>query len=297
MMNKYLKNRIKSVVVAVISASMFGHAFAEVVTDGTLGVGQSLTGPAYSITADLGQMRGANLFHSFSFFNVLTLPDGTVESATFSGPNTVSNIISRVTGGTTSTIDGALNSTIPGANLYLINPSGVIFGENASLDVTGSFHASTASYLVLSDGGRFDATTPANSVLTSAPPSAFGFLDGPAGISVTDTRLQVEPGKTLSLVGGDITTQDALLYAPGGTVQVASVASAGEVGVDVSTLDVDTYGQMGTIDVSHPGSLGSRFVPGVGFVGNVDASGDDGGTVVIRGGQFVLDKALVFADS
>jgi filamentous hemagglutinin family protein len=266
---------------------------AGVATDGTLGPAATvLAGPNYDISAGLGQQQGGNLFHSFSVFDIAS-----GESANFSGPATITNIISRVTGGTVSTVDGAINSSIAGASLFLINPDGIMFGPGASLNVSGSFHASTASYLVLGTSGRFDAVTPGNSVLISAPPAAFGFLGTPAGISVTDTRLQAANGQTLSLVGGDITTQNALLYAPEGTVQVASLGAAGEVGVDVSTLDPGSYGKMGTINVSHPGSVAARFVPGVGFVGNLDASGDDGGTVVIRGGNIMLDSALVFADS
>ena len=267
---------------------------AGVATDGTVGTAPATTlaGPNFDIGASLGQQQGSNLFHSFSMFDIAS-----GESANFSGPIGITNIISRVTGGGASTVDGAINSSITGANLFLINPGGIIFGPDASLNVSGSFHASSAGYLVLGTGGRFDAVTPGNSVLTSAPPSAFGFLGAPAPISVTDTRLQVANGQTLSLVGGDITTTDALLYAPEGTVQVASVGAAGEVGVDVSTLDPGSYGQMGTVDVSHPGSVAARFVPGVGLVGNLDASGGNGGTVVIRGGQITLDSALVFADS
>ena len=285
------KNGISLILTTAVLAVVPLHVSAEVTTDGTLGVARSLSGPDFAVTADLGQQRGGNLFHSFSFFNI-----SAEQSATFSGPNTVSNIISRVTGGTSSTIDGALNSTIPGADLFLINPSGVMFGENATLNISGSFHASTAGYLVLSDGGRFDAVTPGNSLLTSAPPSAFGFFDNPAAITVRNSKLQVESGKTLSIVGGDVTMDSAILHAPGGTVQVASVQSAGEVGVNVSSLDVSSYGQLGTVEVTHEGDFFSRFLPGVGIVGNIDVTDDDGGSVVIRGGQFVADSAIIFAD-
>ena len=287
MINRLRTNILTTVLVFTVAAPVS----AEVTTDGTLGAAQSLSGPDFAVTADLGQQHGGNLFHSFSFFSI-----NTGESATFSGPNTVNNIISRVTGGSASSIDGALNSTIPGANLFLINPSGVMFGENATLNISGSFHASTAGYLVLSDGGRFDAVTPGNSVLTSAPPSAFGFFDNPASITIRNSKLQVESGKILSIVGGDVTMDSAILHAPGGTVQVASVQSAGEVGVDVSSLDVSSYGQLGTVEVAHEGDFFSRFIPGVGVVGNIDVTDDDGGSVVIRGGQFVADSAIVFAD-
>ncbi|MGA8053074.1 MAG: filamentous hemagglutinin N-terminal domain-containing protein, partial [Burkholderiales bacterium] len=152
------------------------------------------------IPAELGRRFGGNLFHSFGDFNI-----NTGERATFTGPSTISNVISRVTGGQVSSINGVLASTIAGADLYIINPAGILFGPNATLDVSGSFHVSSADYLRLGEGGRFDAKEPANSILTSAAPSAFGFLSAtPAPISVDRSTLEVPAGKTLSLVGGDI---------------------------------------------------------------------------------------------
>ena len=193
---------------------------AEISTDGSVGPALSLNGPDYQVTADLGQQMGGNLFHSFSTFNI-----NAGESATFSGPNTVNNIIGRVTGGDPSHINGLLRSTIPGADLYLINPNGVLFGDNASLDVGGSLYVSTADYLKLGDSGRFDASDPSNTVLTTAPPSAFGILGSdPASLNVQDSVLQVPDGKELSLVGGDIEIVDGNLYAPDGRVALASVA-------------------------------------------------------------------------
>jgi len=127
--------------------------------DGTLGPKGALAGPSYAITSSLGRQVGGNLFHSFGKFNI-----DTGESATFSGPGSVRNVIGRVTGGSCSTIDGGINCTIQGANLYLINPSGMVFGPNAGLNVSGSFHASTSDYLLLEDCGRFDATHPENSI-------------------------------------------------------------------------------------------------------------------------------------
>ncbi len=91
-------------------------AHAQVVLDGSMGTVKQLNGPDYDIKARYGQQKGANLFHSFQTFNI-----NTAESATFSGPASVQNIISRVTGGSLSRIDGKLVSTIPGADLYLLN--------------------------------------------------------------------------------------------------------------------------------------------------------------------------------
>jgi filamentous hemagglutinin family protein len=123
---------------------------AQLTLDGSLGPRGPLTGPDSRIGAELGQIRGGNLFHSFGAFNV---PTG--GSATFTGPTGTTNILSRVTGGQPSMIDGRLRSEILGANLYLLNPSGVLFGPNASLDVCGSFHVSTADVLRLADGAQF----------------------------------------------------------------------------------------------------------------------------------------------
>src|SRR5919108_1270023 len=104
-------------------------AQAQITADGTMGTSVGRVGNAWSITA--GTQRGGNLFHSFGRFNV-----DTGHSATFSGPGSVTNIIGRVTGGSASNIDGLLRSTITGANLFLINPNGMVFGPNATLDVS-----------------------------------------------------------------------------------------------------------------------------------------------------------------
>ena len=192
-----------------------------------------LAGPNFDIGAALGTQADANLFHSFTHFNI-----NTGESATFSGPASIDNVISRVTGGSLSNIDGLLSSTIPGADVFLINPLGILFGPNASLDVDGSFHASTANQIRFPDGGVFDATNPGATVLSVAEPSAFGFLDNnPGSITVDRADLAVPVGATLSLVGGDISIsglQDgrATITAASGRVDLVSVASPGEVPLD-----------------------------------------------------------------
>jgi len=99
---------------------------ADVVTDGSVGAVQSLTGPDYAIPETLGTVKGSNLFHSFEQFSIKT-----EESATFTGSDSIQNVISRVTGGQRSDIDGTLRSNVGKADFYFINPSGVVFGPNA----------------------------------------------------------------------------------------------------------------------------------------------------------------------
>ncbi len=269
---------------------LVAFAHAEVVLDGTVGQKGAVSGPNYVITDKMGSQAGANLFHSFETFNI-----NTGESGTFTGPGGIQNVIGRVTGGTSSLIDGRLGCTIPGANLFLINPYGMMFGPNATLDVNGSFHASTADYLLLGETGRFDAIHPEQSVLTVDPPSAFGFLDDTtAPITVQGSYLKVPEGETLSLVGGDITLNDATLHAPGGEIDLVSVASAGEVTMGSSGAGVDSFARLGNINIKRSEV---DHVKVWYEIGDVDVSGEGGGVVYVRGGNFYVDGGKVYANT
>jgi filamentous hemagglutinin family protein len=244
---------------------------------------QTLAGPNYSITANLGKQVGANLFHSFGIFG---LNKG--ESANFSGPANVGNVIGRVTGGTASSIDGAINSSIGGANVYLINPAGMVFGPNATVNVSGAFHASTANYLRTSDGARFQATNPSGSTLSAAPPAAFGFLTAsPPALTVNGSQLGPVRG-TLGMVGGPVTISNgATLSAPAGKIHVTGVASAGEVPVDPANTAAMTVSRLAPVsiaggvklDVSDPVLLAS------------------GGSVFVNAGALTMDASEINADN
>lgn len=268
------------------------YAAAGVVLDGTLGRSGALTGPNYAITADLGKQHGGNLFHSFSQFNLVKN-----DIASFSGPASVTNIISRVTGGSASSIDGTIRSTISGANMYFINPNGIMFGPNATLDVSGSFHATTADYLKLGTDGRFDASIPDQSLLTSAPPSAFGFASAtPAPITVSDSFLGVSEGNTISLIGGDIALTNAvnnntILYAPGGRMNLGSVGSAGELVLSSTGIDTSQFSKMGTISISR--TAPKRYSYDL-YAGSETGGG---GSIYIAGEKLVVDNAWIVSDS
>src|SRR5437867_5483001 len=133
-----------------------------ITSDGKLPTPTSVSKAANVYNINGGTIRGSNLFHSFQFFNV-----GTGDIASFNGPANIANILSRVTGGQ-STIDGQFRSAITGANQYLMHPAGVVFGPNATLNVSGSFHVTTADYLKLGDGIRFSAAPGAQDALLSA---------------------------------------------------------------------------------------------------------------------------------
>src|SRR5712675_2233382 len=194
---------LRLVAVCFLAAAPSQMAVAQSISvDGRFSPAQTLGAVAgnYSIGANLGKQVGSNLFHSFGKFGL-----STGESATFSGgPAPISNVVGRVTGGNPSSIDGKVQSTIAGANLYLINPSGIVFGPNATVNVSGGFHASTADYIKMSDGAKFQATNPDASTLSAAPPAAFGFLTSkPAALTVNGSTLGPVPG-TLGVVAGPV---------------------------------------------------------------------------------------------
>ncbi|HAI67932.1 MAG TPA: hypothetical protein DCM38_00675 [Gammaproteobacteria bacterium] len=274
-----MENKMRNILVFILIGLLNINPLirAEIVLDGTLGNRSALSGPDYLIAPHLGQQHGNNLFHSFQYFNLQSH-----ESAIFSGPEQINTIIGRVTGGQPSHIDGLLRSTIPGADLYFINPDGILFGPNAQLDLQGSFHASTADYLRLEKGGRFDARHPQNSLLNVAPVQAFGFLtDTPASLFIEDSQLSLQPEQTFSLVSGDITLMGAQLFAPSAQLNLVSVAQKGEV--NVSHLDTLAFDQQGLISFSNQTLLN---VNGVGA-----------GEVLIRGGQLVMRDSAIQADT
>jgi filamentous hemagglutinin family protein len=256
---------------ALLLAAVAGSsgAAAEVVLDGTLGPTGALLGPDFEISAALGRTEGANLFHSFERFS---LQAG--ESATFSGPAGIANVITRVTGGARSDINGALRSTIPGADLFFLNPAGVVFGPNATLDVGGSFHVSTADELRFADGAIFSASNPDASSFTAAAPEAFGFLGAePGDLAVDRSRLSVPAGEALSLVGGDLTVTAGTIRAETGEITLAALGGPGAVAVADGGIAAETGADILVTDQAV-----------------VDASGDGAGTVRVRGGRLVVEN-------
>jgi filamentous hemagglutinin family protein len=174
---------------ALAAALAFGPADAGAATNITadtapgVSLGTTVTAKGSVYTIDNGTLVGSNLFESFSAFS-LAAGDTARWTYTAGNPAAITNLINRVTGGTPSNISGALNSTsLSQANLYFINPAGVVFGHGASVAVAGAAHFSTSSKLIFSDGSVFTATTPTGSTLSMASPSAFGFLGGEGDIA------------------------------------------------------------------------------------------------------------------
>jgi filamentous hemagglutinin family protein len=210
------------------------RSLAQITPDNTLPNNSRVTIEKNIQLIEGGTTAGSNLFHSFDVFSI---PTG--NTAYFNNFPGIENIITRVTGKSISNIDGTIRANGI-ANLFLINPNGIIFGDNASLNIGGSFIASTANSLNFADGSKFSTTETQNqSLLTISTPiglqfgttaasienrsqaSANGantFLNSPVG-------LQVNPGKTLALIGGDIKINGGNLTAPQGRIELGSVGS------------------------------------------------------------------------
>ncbi|HEY9653117.1 MAG TPA: filamentous hemagglutinin N-terminal domain-containing protein, partial [Coleofasciculaceae cyanobacterium] len=125
----------------------------------------------YKIEGGQTSGDGSNLFHSFSQFG---LESG--QTANFVVPNpSIANILGRVTGGNASLINGLIQVTDGNSNLFLMNPAGIVFGDNARLDVPASFTATTAAGIGFGSNGWFNATGPNDYASLIGNPSAFVF--------------------------------------------------------------------------------------------------------------------------
>ena len=257
-------------------------------------VNLSATPPAgtvqYNITG--GTRAGTNLFHSFGNFNV---PNNNIANLLNDSGLTTSHILGRVTGDNPSSIFGTIQTTGFGnANLFLMNPAGIVFGPHASLSVGGSVTFTTADYLRLDkvggpNAGLFHADLAQVSLLASASVDAFGFLGtNPAAITVQGSQLAVTKGHDISLVGGNITIQNgtlsnetvqpARLLAPNGQINLATAQSPGEFLQDLTAAPNTnrvSFKSFGSIHIEPSSTM--------------DLRPPSNGKVSIRGGQLVLE--------
>lgn len=222
----------------VMGFAFQGAAWADIgggiLTDGTMGALERLDGNYINIPQELGRTVGGNLFHSFAEFNIA--PDQIIE---FTGSAALQAVISRVTGSGATHIEGALTSSIGNAAFYFINPNGIIFSENAQVNIPGDFHLSTADTIDFPNGGAFYAGSNPASTLSSEAPAAFGFLDSSAAnnglIQVNGARIGAGTGQTLDMVAGGIALENnAVITTPNGDMRLVAFQGAGSVSLGQS---------------------------------------------------------------
>jgi filamentous hemagglutinin family protein len=241
-----------------LAGSSAAQFTTDIVTDGSL-PGQSGSagnvsgaGGVFEIGEPEGYRLGSTLFHSFQQFDV-----GTGDTALFSANPAFStdHIIGRVTGGMQSRIDGLLSSNVPGANLFLLNPSGVLFGPNASLDLTGAFHASTADSLAFAGGEIFESELGGSvPILSAVNPGEFGLLGAEA---ITVQSISFSGAPEIVLRGGRVAVDSGEVAAPrilieGGRVELGADSLVRSTGggrsIEILGGDLFLRGRVGQFD-------------------------------------------------
>lgn len=286
----------------ILVAGVENIASAQIIPDNTLPQNSIVTPNGGTVEISGGTTQGNNLFHSFEQFSVLN-----GQATFFDNATAVENIIGRVTGSSISKIDGLIRANGT-ANLFLVNPKGIVFGKNAALDIGGSFIGSTADSIQFADGTEFSAVNPdASSLLTVSIPIGLQYGQENGDITVNgsgnnlfidfdtftvDRRdrpmgLSVQSGQTLALVGKNVFLEGGNLSASQGNIELGSVGE-GTVKLTPDTLgwklgyeSVDSFNQ---VNLSQAASL--------------EASGNSGGRVKVKGGFVSLtDGSAILSDT
>ncbi|RMH78940.1 MAG: S-layer family protein [Cyanobacteria bacterium J007] len=257
-------------------------AIAQVIPDGSLPQNTIVTPQGNQMAIDGGTRSGANLFHSFEEFSLTSQ-----QSAIFNNGLDIQNIFSRVTGGKVSEIDGLLQ-TNGGANLFLLNPSGIVFGPNARLNVGGSFVASSAEAIAFEDGSQFGVRPNSDRALLSiAVPIGLQFGSNPGAIvhrsiaaegSGNPAGFQVPFGRTLGMIGGDVSIEGGRLGAPEGRIELGSVGDSSFVELAIA----DSGWSFGYEGVEQWGAIA------IGDGARLNTSGRGGGAMQLVGGQIAI---------
>ena len=279
-------------------------ATAQISSDGTLSTTVT-SDDGVNFLIESGVRTSDHLFHSFSEFSVPS--NG---SAFFNNAADIVNIFSRVTGGTISNIDGLIRAN-GNANLFLINPAGIIFGQNASIGLGGSFFATTAESVVFGNGIEFSATepnqaplltinitpglqmgtNPGNITVNGPGQTLNGSIFAPFDRSNLESQLQVQPGNTIALVGGEISLRGGLLSAEGGQIEIAAVGSNNSSAMVLLT----PVGSAWDFDLSQLSNLGDIELTENALL---DTSGETAGSIRIRGARITVgDNSIVLTQN
>ncbi|NES21059.1 MAG: filamentous hemagglutinin N-terminal domain-containing protein, partial [Symploca sp. SIO3E6] len=289
----------------------------------------TVDGDQYNITGGTLSGDGANLFHSFQEFG---LSNG--EIANFLSTPQIRNILGRVVGGDASVINGLIQQTGGNANLFLLNPAGIVFGQDASLNLPASFTATTANGIGF-EGGWFNGVGTNDYQALVGNPNGFAFTMSQPGTIVNAGNLEVNEGQNLTLLGGMV-INTGTISTPGGNITIAAVPGENVVRISqegmVLSLELQPIGEIDNGSALPNGSSlsppdlpellaggnladatevtvnsnGNLFLSGSGISlpqgagstyisGTVDTTGEIGGTVNVLGDRVGLVGAKINA--
>lgn len=251
---------------------------------------------------DGGTLQGGNLFHSFSQFDLST-GENAQWVFSFGDPDSIENIVNRVTGGGASTIDGTIDATlIPNAKFFFINPAGIVFGENAVINVPAAAHFSTASHIDFADGARFSAITPKGSTFSMVAPASFGFLGDEGALAVFGNAARPElsnagelllsasrigiSGRTLTAnVIGITATGTGNSNVPALLADAQAAFGDGQISISDSVLSTDAIGGIGL-------AAGAIAIAGQSIISS-ETTANEGASLRFLGGQFALSEGSI----
>jgi filamentous hemagglutinin family protein len=319
---KFVLTKLSWWLILPLTGIIFGkNVQAQSITPAADGTGTIVIqdGNRFNIFGNTVSKDGTNLFHSFEQFN---LEAG--NTANFQVSPQIKNILGRITGGSPSLINGLIQVTGGNSNLFLINPTGIIFGQSASLNLPASFTATTATSIGFGNNNWFNAVGNNNYSNLNGTPSTFVFNLSQPGSIINAGNLAVSPGQSLSLFGGNV-INNGILTAPSGNITLAAVpghnlvriSQAGHLlslevapttpdtsinPLDLPTLLTGTAGietglsvspqgiQLNTSGTIIPNQIGTTIVSGT-----LNTAGQNGGNVQILGSRVGVIAANIEA--
>jgi len=267
------------------------HTYAQFIIPANDGTGTQVIQDNRQFTINGGRLsgNGRNLFHSFTEFG---LNQG--QTATFLSTPAIQTILTRVTGSNPSFIDGLLRVSGGNSHFVLMNPAGILFGANASLNVPASFTATTANQIRFGSGEWWRATGVNDYVRLNGVPAEFAFTTDTPGAIANLGALSVPSGQSLTLLAGSVLNQGQLI-APGGQVTVASVTGQSLVKLSQTgsllSLEVKPLvsGEVGRGEVS--GRSLPQLLTGGNLVNATQVSVNPDGTLQLAGSKAILPTA------
>ncbi len=261
-------------------------------------------GNVYVLDASLNGVRNEDETFAMHSLVDFQLADGDIAQVTDDAAHIdlVSDVVIRVTGGNASNIEGRIENLYNDADLIFLNPNGLFFGSNFSIDLQQSFVASTANFVdavQLSDGAtvRLETGEPtALPVFTAVDSPTYGFLGAGADIIIdglnADGAIPIEPDLAFGFLANNIQMGTGAVSSPILTNGRNLLAVAiGDQGGLMTDLEPDTIPFLTSL-------TGDPILPTGQILSNADidtsVEGLASGDLVLYGGEVLMQTGSIF---